>query len=335
VEIQGRVGSLLEVGTGFHPELSGRENIYLSGALLGMRKAEIDRKLDEIIAFAGIERFIDTPVKRYSSGMYVRLGFAVAAHLEPEILIVDEVLAVGDVSFQRKCLNKLEDVRQHDRTVLFVSHNMDAVARLCQRVILISDGIIQQDGPAAEVTSSYLLSSFSIASEREWPTLQVAPGNDIARLRRVRVRTDDGVTAKAVDIRRSVGLEMVYDVLQPGHLLIPYYEVYNETGLFLFMSQDLAPEWRRRPRPVGRYTSVAWIPGNFLAEGAFIVSAGLYTNDTGAIHFRERETVAFNVIDSVTGDSARGDWGNSWDGVVRPLLPWSTERSEISDTGIR
>ena len=335
VEIHGRVGSLLEVGTGFHGELSGRENIYLSGALLGMRKAEIDRKLDEIIAFAGIERFIDTPVKRYSSGMYVRLGFAVAAHLEPDILIVDEVLAVGDVSFQRKCLNKLEEVRQHDRTVLFVSHNMDAVARLCQRVILISNGIIQQDGPAAEVTSSYLLSSFSISSEREWPTLEVAPGNDIARLRRVRVRTDDGVTAKAVDIRRSVGLEMVYDVLQPGHSLIPYYEVYNETGLCLFMSQDLEPEWRRRPRPVGRYTSVAWIPGNFLAEGAFLISAGLYTNDTGAIHFRERETIAFHVIDGGTGDSARGDWGNSWDGLVRPMLPWSTERSEISDTDFR
>src|ERR1051325_6277626 len=169
VEIRGRVGSLLEVGTGFHPELTGRENAYLSGALLGMRKIEIDRKLDEIISFAEIEKFADTPVKHYSSGMYVRLAFAVAAHLEPEILIVDEVLAVGDVSFQRKCLNKMEDVREHGRTVLFVSHNMAAITRLCQRAILISHGVIQKDGPAAEVASAYLSSSLRTSAERSWP----------------------------------------------------------------------------------------------------------------------------------------------------------------------
>ena len=146
-DIYGRVGSLLEVGTGFHPELTGRENIYLNGAILGMKRVEIGRKFDEIVAFAEIERFIDTPVKHYSSGMYMRLAFAVAAHLEPEILLVDEVLAVGDARFQKKCLNKMQDVGQQGRTVLFVSHNMQAITRLCQRAILLEGGTMVQDGP--------------------------------------------------------------------------------------------------------------------------------------------------------------------------------------------
>src|SRR6266481_6036983 len=190
VELKGRVGSLLEVGTGFHPELTGRENIYLSAALLGMRRADIDRNLDEIIAFAEIEKFVDTPVKHYSSGMYVRLAFSVAAHLEPEILIVDEVLAVGDVSFQRKCLNKMEDVSQHGRTILFVSHNMQAITRLCERAILISHGGLQQDGSASETAGKYLLQSASTPAERVWSEPLSAPGDGVARLRKVRVRDE-------------------------------------------------------------------------------------------------------------------------------------------------
>src|SRR5829696_8295834 len=156
IEIHGRVGSLLEVGTGFHPELSGRENIYLNGAILGMPRAEVRRKFDEIVDFAGVEQFLDTPVKRYSSGMYVRLAFAVAAHLEPEILVVDEVLAVGDASFQRKCLDKMKDVGEHGRTVLFVSHNMPAITRLCDRTILLDEGRILKDGPSHQVVGTYL-----------------------------------------------------------------------------------------------------------------------------------------------------------------------------------
>ena len=156
ITIRGRVSSLLEVGTGFHPELTGRENVYLNGTILGMRKVEVDRKFDEIVDFSGIDKFLDTPVKRYSTGMRVRLAFAVAAHLEPEILIVDEVLAVGDAEFQKKCLNKMEDVGKEGRTVLFVSHNMAAVTRLCQRGILLSDGKIIDDGDAHSIVSSYL-----------------------------------------------------------------------------------------------------------------------------------------------------------------------------------
>src|SRR5437764_9127257 len=163
-EIHGRVGSLLEVGTGFHPELTGRENIYLNGAILGMRKAEIERKFDEIVAFAEVEQFIETPVKWYSSGMYVRLAFSVAAHLEPEILIMDEVLAVGDAAFQQKCLDKMHEIRQQGRTIFFVSHNMPAVTRLCKRVLLMQQGQITADGPAQEIVNSYLSSSLNIVA---------------------------------------------------------------------------------------------------------------------------------------------------------------------------
>lgn len=326
-ELHGRVGSLLEVGTGFHPELTGRENAYLSGALLGMRKAEIDHKLDEILAFAEIERFADTAVKHYSSGMYVRLAFAVAAHLEPEILIVDEVLAVGDVNFQRKCLNKMEDVRQHGRTILFVSHNMEAVTRLCQRAILVSHGVIQKDGAAAEVAGAYLLSSLRTTAERTWPSADTAPGNNVVRLRGIRVRDEDGKTLDNIDIRRRVGLEAVYDVLEAGHELSCHLSLSNESGLRLFGTTDLDPKWRG-PRPAGRFTSTAWIPGNFFAEGAILVSAAVSTFKPFRFHFVERDVIGFHVTDPLEGGSARGDWDGDFPGVVRPLLPWTTTFDE-------
>ncbi len=215
--IYGRVGSLLEVGTGFHPDLTGRENIFLNGAILGMRKFEIERKFDEIVSFSEIEKFIDTPVKWYSSGMYVRLAFSVAAHLEPEVLIMDEVLAVGDSAFQQKCLDKMHEIRQQGRTIFFVSHNMTAVTRLCRRVILLDQGTITSDGPARAVVDAYLSSSWKVGAEREWSDLTDAPGNHIVRSRRVRVRTEEGETTAAIDIRRPVGIEITYEVLQPGY----------------------------------------------------------------------------------------------------------------------
>jgi len=331
VEIHGRVGSLLEVGTGFHPELTGRENVYLSGTFLGMKKAEIDRKLDEILAFSEIEKFADTPVKHYSSGMYVRLAFGVAAHLEPEILIVDEVLAVGDAAFQRKCLNKMEDVRQHGRTVLFVSHNMSAVTRLCQRAILIAGGCIQQDGPAPEVTSAYLLSSLKTKAQREWTDLAGAPGDDVVRLRAIRARTTEGAAVEAADIRQPVGIEMTYDVLKPGYCLVPRYEINNEAGLCVFSTLGLEPEWRTRPRPMGRHVSTAWIPGNFLAEGTLLVTARVFSPDPVRNHFYEPETMAFQVVDSLESDAARGGWEGSIPGVVRPLLRWTTTVTDLPD----
>ena len=234
VRMVGRVGSLLEVGTGFHPDLTGRENVYLNGAILGMRKAEIDRKLDEIVEFAEVTRFLDTPVKHYSSGMYLRLAFAVGAHLETEILLVDEVLAVGDARFQAKCLDKMRDVGRHGRTVLFVSHNLLSVTRLCERAILIDGGKVWKDGPSQDVVTAYVNAGRDHTAAREWADNAQAPGRDVVRLRAVRVRTTDGPVTDSVDIRQPVALEMEYDVLEPGHILLPNFQFFNDAGIHMF-----------------------------------------------------------------------------------------------------
>ena len=325
ITLHGRVASLLEVGTGFHAELTGRENIFLNGAILGMSRADIKHRFDAIVEFAEVERFIDTPVKRYSSGMYLRLAFAVAAHLEPEILIVDEVLAVGDASFQKKCLNKMQDVGQEGRTVLFVSHNMAAVTRLCSRTILLHQGQVLSDGPSAKVVNVYLTSGVGTSSVREWSDIARAPGNDIARLRSVRVRTEDSTTSDTMDIRNPIGIEMEFDVLQPGHKLVPNYHIFNEEGICVCVTSDLDASWRGRSRSRGRYMSTAWIPGNFLAEGTLVVGAALSTMDPVQLHFYEPDAVAFQVVDSLDGDSARGDYAGPIPGVVRPVLQWETQ----------
>jgi lipopolysaccharide transport system ATP-binding protein len=325
-EIHGRVGALLEVGTGFHPELTGRENIYLNGAILGMKRAEINRKFDEIVAFAEVDKFIDTPVKHYSSGMHLRLAFAVAAHLEPEILIVDEVLAVGDVKFQKKCLNKMEDVRKEGRTVLLVSHNMQAITRLCKRAILLDEGCLIKNGPTHQIVSLYLSSGQSTTAERIWPELSRAPGNEIVRLRAVRVKIENGEVVDAIDIRKPVGVEIEYDVFESGHMLLPYYHFYNEEEIIAFEVLDQDPEWRRQPRLKGHYKSTAWIPGNFLSEGKLFVYSGMITPFPEKWHFNER-AVAFTVVDSCEGDSARGDYAGRMGSAVRPLLKWNTQFS--------
>jgi lipopolysaccharide transport system ATP-binding protein len=325
IELYGRVASLLEVGTGFHPELTGRENIYLNGAILGMKRAEIASRFDEIVAFSELEEFLDTPVKRYSSGMYMRLAFAVAAHLQPEILLVDEVLAVGDARFQRKCLDKMRDVSEHGRTVLFVSHNVAAVSRLCKRTILIDEGEIAANGPSHEVISAYLNSGEGTSAAREWPDRDKAPGSDVVRLIAVRIRSESGETPDAADIRKPVRVEMEYDVLKPGHVLLPNYHFFNEEGIYVFVTGDQDQYWRNRPRALGRYISTAIIPGNFLSEGSLIVGAAISTPDPVIVHFYEREAVAFQVIDKMEGGSARGEFTGPIPGVVRPMLEWDTQ----------
>ncbi|WP_298228144.1 polysaccharide ABC transporter ATP-binding protein [Gryllotalpicola sp.] len=324
VELHGRVGSLLEVGTGFHQELTGRENIYLNGAILGMKRAEIERKFDEIVAFAEIERFLDTPVKHYSTGMYLRLAFAVAAHLEPEILLVDEVLAVGDSGFQTKCMGKMEEVGKGGRTVIFVSHNMAAVSRLCQRAVLLGEGRVFLDGPPEEVLATYLRSDLGPSSSRTWPDGATAPGNDVVRLRGVRVQTRRGPVTDSAGIAEEVGVEIEYEVLAPGHILVPNLHFFNEQGTYAFVVHDSDPAWCRRPRPVGRFFSTAWIPANYLAEGTLIVGAAISTHSPLVIHVYERDAVAFNVADSFDGTTARGDYVGYMPGVVRPLVPWET-----------
>jgi lipopolysaccharide transport system ATP-binding protein len=324
-EVYGRISSLLEVGTGFHPELTGRENVYLNGTILGMRKKEVDQKFDEIVSFSGIEKFIDTPVKRYSSGMKIRLGFSVAAHLEPDILIIDEVLAVGDAEFQKKCLNKMEDVGKTGRTVLFVSHNMPAVTRLCDRSIWIEGGKLIADGPSDEIVKNYLCSDLGTSAAREWNDLNTAPGGDKARLRAVRVRSEKGRITDTIDIRKPFRLEMEYDLLDSEVVLRPIFQFKNEHGQNIFTSVDRDPKWIGRPRPKGRYTSTVWIPGNLMAEGMVFPICVLMTTNPESVLFHENNPVTFIVVDSQEGDSARGDYTRGIPGVVRPMLEWSTD----------
>lgn len=324
-EIHGRVGSLLEVGTGFHPELSGRENVFMNGAILGMRRAEIISKFDEIVAFAEVEQFVDTPVKHYSSGMYLRLAFAVAAHLEPEILIVDEVLAVGDAAFQRKCLHKMEEVGHRGRTVLFVSHNMPAVTRLCPRTILLDGGRIHLDAPSSEVISAYLRSGLGTNAVREWPDLATAPGNEIVRLRAVRVLNANREPTEVQDIRKPIGLQMEYEVLQGGARFVPNFLVYNEDGVFLFVVSDTTEEARSNPREVGRFVTTGWLPGNFMAEGTFIVTAAITTFVPVTLHVNERDVTVFQVVDAQQKDAVRGgEYTGPIGGVVRPMIHWES-----------
>lgn len=326
-EIRGRVGSLLEVGTGFHPELTGRENVYLNGTILGMKRTEIAGKFDEIVGFAEIEKFIDTPVKHYSSGMYLRLAFAVAAHLETEIVFVDEVLAVGDARFQKRCITKMEDIGREGRTVLFVSHNMPAVTRLCKRTILLEEGRIIQDGPTKKVVSGYLRSQYGLTGVREWNDPSTTPGNDIVRMHAIRVVAEDGVGTDAIDIRKKIGLEIEFEVLREGYPLIPNFGVLNEDGQIVFVTIDQDTEWRNVPRPKGKFISTVWIPGNLMAEGTFFVGGGIATEQPFKVHCDQPYAVAFQVIDTLEGNSARGDYTRNLPGIIRPLLPWSTKFS--------
>lgn len=323
--ISGRVGSLLEVGTGFHSELSGRENIYLNGAILGMKRAEIERKFDEIVAFSEIEAFLDTPVKHYSTGMHMRLAFSVAAHLDPEVLIVDEVLAVGDVRFQRKCLAKMRDVGESGRTVIFVSHDMQSITRLCRRVIWLKDGEVRSDGEARHVVGEYLHEQSQTGAEKIWDDVEAAPGSGVVRLRSVRVRQADGSVSTSADIRHAVKIEIQYEVLEPGRVIVPSIQLNNEQGSCIFVSHDWNDGWRDTAREAAVYESTVTVPGNVLSEGTVFVTVGAATHHPHEIHFSERDAITFYVVDSPDGDAARGDFAGPMAGAVRPVLEWKTE----------
>jgi lipopolysaccharide transport system ATP-binding protein len=326
VKAKGRVASLLEVGTGFHPDLTGRENIYLNGAILGMKKAEIDRKFDEIVAFSEVEQFMSTPVKRYSSGMYVRLAFAVAAHLDPDILLVDEVLAVGDAEFQKKCLGKMQDVAEGGRTVLFVSHNMASVNRLCRRVIIVDQGNITMDAEAEEATAKYLQSDSGTMAERHWDDLSTAPGDDVAKLRAVRILNSAGEVAESIDIRTPVIIEMEFVNYKPGACLEAAFSLFNDQGVHLFVSPDFSePQWGLKPRPTGAFRTRCEIPGNLLAEGLITVVPEVSTaRPTYQKHFLQHDCVGFQVVDKGEPGSVRAGWGRTIPGAVRPALKWRT-----------
>jgi lipopolysaccharide transport system ATP-binding protein len=326
IEIRGRVGSLLEVGTGFHPELTGRENVFLNGSVLGMRRQEIQQKFDQIVEFSGVERFIDTPVKRYSSGMSVRLAFAVAAHLEPEILLVDEVLAVGDAEFQRRCLGRMEDMSNSGRTIIFVSHQMQAVAQLCDRALLLQEGTVIRDGPGGDIVAEYLQTVGGGGSAHEWPNLATAPGNDLVRMQAVRVVDEHGDILSAVDVRQPVGIQIAFRVMRGGGpAFFPKIKLLDERRNVLFNAIDTSERWQMPTQP-GNYVSTAWIPGNLLNEGVVSVDAGLWSLGAPKLYGHAgAEVISFHVQDPGEGDSAKGLFTGQWKGVVRPLLDWTTE----------
>ena len=328
--IRGRVGSLLEVGTGFNPELTGRENVFLNGSILGMKRREIQRKLPDIIEFSGIDKFIDTPVKRYSSGMHVRLAFAVAAHLEPEILLVDEVLAVGDAEFQQRCLGRMEDFSGTGRTVVFVSHNMQTINQLCNRVIWIDGGTVMEDGDPSQVVTHYLQSSsYASGAQISWADDESAPGDDLVRLLSVRVVDEAGDTVETCDVREAVGIEIRYRVLREGPGVFAKIRVIEPRGTAAFNALDTGSHAETSSEP-GIYESTAWIPPNLLTEGTTKVDAAVCTLRAPKLHQRASryEAVSFTVFDPGDGDSARGRFTGQLSGVVRPLLDWTVNRIE-------
>jgi lipopolysaccharide transport system ATP-binding protein len=327
VRMRGRVASLLEVGTGFHPELTGRENVFLNGAILGMRQAEIKAKFDEIVAFSGVERFLDTPVKRYSSGMYVRLAFAVAAHLEPEILIVDEVLAVGDAEFQKKCLGKMQDVAGQGRTVLFVSHNMIAVQSLCTRALLFDSGLVVRDSDVNSTIDRYLRRDGSATGEVRWATPDLAPGNEELRLNAVRV-VSNGETTATPAVDQDIEIQIDYWNLTHGGRRLVSIWVLDALAQPLFTSANSKSAsatydpWVDRGYDQGLYRTTCVIPRFLLNPGQHRIN--LYVNHRGVsdnILFLA-DVIGFEVSDA---SRFRTEYLGKWIGAVRPLLAWRTE----------
>lgn len=322
ITARGRIASLLEVGTGFHGELTGRENIYLNGAILGMTKKEITSKLDEIIEFSGCERYIDTPVKRYSSGMYVRLAFAVAAHLEPEILIVDEVLAVGDAEFQKKAIGKMKDISSgQGRTVLFVSHNMETIERLCERTVLLQNGTIFKIGKTSEIISEYLKNTNPLCSKK---IFSIKQHQDVF-LKECYIHNEDNVISDTFDITKKIGITVVYESYSDLEKFICGIDLYDEKENLVFISHDVKSKYCEIYREKRRYISTVWISENFLSEGIFSIGIGIFNQLPVKIYLHELNSLRFKVIDYMNGDSCRGKYNGAFGGVVRPMLKWETK----------
>ena len=317
-EIHGRMGSLLEVGTGFHPELTGRENIILNGAILGMKKTDITRKFDEIVSFSGVEKFIDTPVKHYSSGMYLRLAFAVAAHLEPEILIVDEVLAVGDMAFQKKCLGKMRAVASEGRTIMFVSHNMAAMTQLCNRCIWLASGQVEKIGPTTEVVSAYLTAGMheSATSVNDKPA---SSGAEV-HLNSVRIVGQEGQSIAITDFDQPFKIEVSYDVLIAERDLSLTCQILDDQGNIVFETIDTdRPEEKGVVREPGHYLGRVTVDAPLLKPGRYYVTVASFIEYIKVIA-REEGAVTFDV--SEVGYRLNP---NRY-GIIYPVLKWETER---------
>ncbi len=331
VELHGRVGSLLEIGTGFHPDMTGRENIYLNGSILAMQKKEIEQKFEDIVIFSGIEKFLDTPVKRYSSGMYVRLAFAVAAHLEPEILLIDEVLAVGDVAFQKKCLGKISDVTQEGRTVLFVSHNMAAINYLCDTCILLEKGAIVQQGESGKIIEYYLESVKGKNSDDSADTVYSIDMNKTAQIMRIRLVNDTGITTSTFNVLESFEVRFEYELSEPFAQLYLICEVRTIEGVGVLMSLD--SDWDNFynlqmkdhfPRIPGKYNASVKFPAPLLDVGIYELEIAL---STGSIRMDSKISVQFEIIDqgsyvSYVRKAPRGK-------IICIPLKWISERISV------
>jgi lipopolysaccharide transport system ATP-binding protein len=328
VTIRGRLASLLEVGTGFHPELTGKENIFLNASVLGMSKVETRAKFDEIVNFADVEKFLDTPVKRYSSGMYVRLAFAVAAHLEPDILVVDEVLAVGDAQFQKKCLGKMEEVSNEGRTVIFVTHNMSMITSLCQKAVLLQGGRIARYGEPADVVLDYLAQDRSTSADVDFTLKKI--GDDYAVLLTAYIRDSKGERTTEVDLRESIVIGMRYKLLRERRFedVFPYpcIQLHTSDGVCAFYSSPLNSQMA--DYAAGEYVAECEIPGNVLNVGTYVVGFGFSDAEFGLdIHFYERNGLCFRVVELLDGRQMLQEMRNGYTGVipgvVRPRLTWS------------
>jgi lipopolysaccharide transport system ATP-binding protein len=319
--IRGRIASLLEVGTGFHPELTGRENIYLNGAILGMTRLEIRRKFDEIVDFSGVERFLDTPVKRYSSGMYVRLAFAVAAHLDPEILVIDEVLAVGDGEFQKKCLGKMSEVAKGGRTILFVSHNLAMISSLCEKSIYLEGGVLRAFGPTSSVISNYSMAGGNSTGAVNYRNYDRLIGDEFVQLLSVDIRNEEGERTSEVEIDHSFSARMEYRVLRESNRkFVPNVHFYRHGGscAFVVNAQDVGR------LSSGDYFAECHVPANFLNDGFYFIDFALTSYECGvSTHFHEKSAVMFNVRDRLDGIVTRSGWRGPMPGAVRPILPWT------------
>lgn len=332
IKSRGRIASLLEVGTGFHPELTGKENIYLNGAILGMSKNEITSKFDEIVEFAGVQRYIDTPVKRYSSGMKVRLAFAVAAHLEPEILVIDEVLAVGDAEFQQKAIGKMKDIASDEgRTVLFVSHDMDAIQKLTKRAVVLSDGEVLYVGDTNKAVQQYLKKGLESEPTISWDSLKTAPGNDFGRLKNVTIYNQQNKICKRFNVTEPINISVSYWDLNTEYANTAMIRIINERGQCLFASNEFnAANWEdMHADEKSIITAVCTIPENFMSEGQFTISVGVGNYNPDIVHVFQENLLAFEVYDDTVGEGVRGKAGGSWPGMVRPMLQWNIEKSLI------
>ena len=311
IKIKGRIAALLEVGTGFHPELTGRENVFLNGAILGMTKKEIERKFDEIVDFAGVEMYIDTPVKRYSSGMYVRLAFGVAAHLEPEILIVDEVLAVGDAEFQKKCLGKMSDVASHGRTIIFVSHNMQAVQSLCKKAIYLKAGEIADVGATDKVINNYLSREVKNCISVQWDDEATAPGNEFIRLVSARIEPKQENETDPITIATEIDITFEFFLHNECNLNLSFF-LNTPAGLCIFNVVTDSVLLKK-----GYHAATLTIPGRFLNDDIYTTRI-LFVKDTSVILFHMDDILTFEVVD----EARTGNWYGKWEGAVRPTLPF-------------